>query len=829
MFRLTIRNLVTKRLRLLAVLTAIVLGVAFTTGTMILADTMSASFHSAVDDVGDGVDVVARGNLIGQADLVTARAPLPADHVDRIREVDGVAAVAPYYEGYAEVIGPDGKVLDIRGSVGLAWVDDRDLSMFEIIDGRQPTRPGTIALGANAADEAGAVPGSRVDVMTAAGRETMTVTGIAAMTGGADLGDIGFVFFTAQDAATRLAPPGSVDEILVRGESTVTQTDLAASVAMAIPDADVVTGAEQVAEQQGEIDDVIAVLETVLLVFGGVALFVGSFTIANTFTITLAHRTNELALTRALGASRRQLRRAVLTEALVIGTIGAGAGLAAGLGIAEALTALFAAIGLQFPARSLVVAPSTVIVAAVSGLLVTVGASLLPARRAGRIAPVAAMREASMEPAALPLRRKRNGNLLAAAALTATAVGTASDEAGLIGLGAVAVFIASVVLGPVLIRPVTRVLSAPVRRLGLPSKLAAANAVRNPRRAAATAAALTIGVTLVSGASLFASTARATIVGDTTSAIQADRVLHPAGSAPGIPPGVTAELAAMPDVRSERVQITLARVGDEITDVAGIDLVEAAGLVNLPVLDGELDSAPGHVVVGDEFAAEHDWTTGDPLEIVFTDGATERFTIVAVVEQTEAFPPVFLSYDSVARHGDGLDAFVLLDADPDGLALAEAALADLPTARLDTVEGFAQTRAAELDALLTLVVGFLGLAVLIAVLGIGTTIGLSVHERRRELGILRAVGLTRRQLRRTVRVEAILIAMFGTVVGMSMGLGLTAALLATMADQGFDSPVVPTSGLVAIAVGSIIAGTASAALPARRAARLPVLDAVRSA
>jgi putative ABC transport system permease protein len=826
MFRMSFANLVARKLRLLTTTLAIILGVAFTAGTMILADTMTASFGTAIEQLSDGVDTVVRGEQIGDTDTATPRQPVPLAEIDALRSIDGVAAVAPYWEGYAQVIGADGKALDIPQSVGLNWIDDAELSMFELVDGRAPAEPGEIVLGDTTANEAGVGVGERVDVITAAGRETFIVAGLSQFDGGAELGSTAFTFFHETQAGEQLGSPTEVARLLVRGDRMFDETTLTDAVAARFPGYDVASGTEISDEMQDDLGDVIGVFETILLVFGGIALFVGSFTIANTFTITVAQRTKELALVRAIGASRRQVLGSVVAEALALGIIAAGLGLAAGVGVAKGLTAVFAAAGLEFPARALVIEPSTAVTALLTGVLVTVAAALIPARRAASVAPVDAMRSAAIESTSSSRRRKTVGATLTAVGGAVFVLGIMGASAALVGLGAVTLFLASIALGPMLLKPVAATIAVPMRRLGASGRLAAANATRNPKRSAATAAALTIGVMLVAGASMFASTARETILGDVTTVVTSDRVVRPVGANPGIPTTVAADLASVPGLTVAPMQVVDADVDGSYETVAGIDLDVASSMTQLEVVDGTLGAG---ATVGDRLAEDRGWGLGDTMTVSFPDGIQVDVTISAIVEQTTAFPSIITPYGTVAGHGDGLDRMVLVAGDEAALAAAETAIGGAPTAVVDTVEGYAASLAGPLDAILTMVIGFLGLAVVIAVLGIATTVGLSVHERTRELGVLRAVGMSRRQLRRSIRLESITIALFGTILGMVMGLGFTAAVLSTLSDDGFVAPVVPVATLVVVAVGAVIAGTMAAALPARRASKMAVLDAVRTA
>ena len=644
MFRMSIRNLLAKKLRLFTTALAIVLGVAFTTGTMILTDTMIESLDDAIADVNDGVDVVVRGLPVGEDEVFTLRGPVDLDHVDRIRAIDGVAAAAPYWVGYTQVVGVDGKALNMTQSVGLNWIDDAELSAFELADGRPPATDDEIVLGTQAADEAGVGIGDSVDLITLAGLERFVVSGLASLDGVPGAANSAFTFFTVDAAEQRLGDVGTTNQILVRSDS-MTPDDLADRVGLALSDADVVTGADRTAEEQDDLGSAIGVFETILLVFGAIALFVGSFTIANTFTITVAQRTKELALVRAIGASRRQVLGSVVIEAAMIGLLAAIGGLAAGLGVARGLMWVFARFGLDFPDAPLVVQTSTVVAAFLVGIGVTVAAAVVPARRAATVAPVDAMRDASIESSGISRRRLVIGAVITAVGVFALVRGVVVADAPLVGLGSVAMFSAVLVLGPVLVRPITRLVAFPLRRLGTAGRLAAANADRNPRRSASTAAALTIGVTLVAGASMFASTASASVRGDTAKVLVADAVVRPIGSNPGLPMDVAAQADTVDGAEALPLQALRAEVEGSMEFVGGIDLVAADGFVDVTLIDGSIESTSDTVVIGDDLAEERDWSIGERITLLFPDGAQSSMQVTGVIEQTNALPAIVAPYD----------------------------------------------------------------------------------------------------------------------------------------------------------------------------------------
>ena len=851
MFRLALRSLAAKKFRLLATALAIVIGVGFTVGTLILADTVERSTDLVVDDITAGVDAIVRGpQPVDAGDMAPSeRAPIDDSTVAVVAAVDGVAAAAAHYEGYAEVIGSSGKVLDLTQSVGLNWIGDEELSSFALTAGRAPTADRDVVLGGLAAREAGVAVGDDVDLITAAGTETFRVVGTAEMDGGTDLGGTAFVFFTDAAASGRLTPAGTASSVLVRAERGVAESTITERIAHSLTGADaagvdldgveVLSGADRRAEQKDQIGGMIDLFRQVLLVFAGVALFVGSFTIANTFTITVAQRTRELALVRAVGASRRQVFGLVLLEAVVLGVIASAAGIGAGIATASGLLVVLRGAGMEIPSGDLVIGSSTLATGLVTGLAVTMLAAVSSARRAAAVAPMAAMREGVDDVGTSSRRRAITGGVLATVAVLAVASGLSTGSSSSVGLGGLAAFTAVLALGPVMISPVMAVIGWPLRRIGgVAGRMAAANAVRNPKRSAASAAALVVGVMLVSGASMFAATAKSTIRGDMEQLVVADRVVRAAGMRSGLPSPVTLAATEVDGAHVVPMRDAYAAVGGSVQYVSGVDLGALDGVLEIDVVDGALPGSP----IGDRpndrdlaavsrvLADEQGWMVGDVVDVQFGSGATAAVTVAATYEPVTQLADVLLPYDAVvAGTVAALDTRILVSGSDAVLAEVELALQSSPTAIVETVSEYAASQAGALDMVLSIVLGFLGLAVVIAVLGIGTTIALSVRERTREIGVLRSIGMSRRQVRHTVRFEAVSIAVLGAVLGSALGLGITWALLRTLDDEGFATPVLPAGTLVGVAVGAGLAGVLAAAVPARRAARMAVLDAVRTA
>ncbi len=817
MTRLAIRALFAKRLRLFVTVVTITLGVGFTTGTMILADTTKSAVSTAIADISDGVDVVVRGTELQDGAL---RAPVPADVVRSVRAVDGVAAAEPYHEGYTDVIGADGKVLDVSAGVGMSWIDDPALSLFSLVEGRAPAR-GQVVLDEETADRAGVGVGDRVRLVTAAGPRAATVSGLARIESETNFGTTSFTLYDPAEAGPAVGAAGP-NEVLVRGADPTTLRDAIAAAMRGHDGIEVATGATMVAEQQDQADEVLGIFSGVLMAFGVIALVVGAMTIANTFAVTTAQRTQELALLRAVGATRGQVLRSVLLEAAALGALASALGLAAGFGVAEGLPAALGAAGLELPTGDVQITGATLFAALATGIGVTVVAAAIPAARATRIPPVAALRESAVEEPSMSRLRIWAGAVALAGVALLIAGALSSDQPAPAGAAAVLALIASALLGPVALRAISRSVAPPLSRVLPTAGLGAANVARGARRSAATAMALAVGVALVSGASLFAATAGQSIKGDIADTIAADRVVRAAGSAPGLPPEVARAADDVRGVTAVALRSAPTRLGGENVTVTGTRLGHS--VLAIDVETGRLPSRPGEVAIAADLAARTGWDVGARLPLTTPDGRGQA-RVTATFAGTDALSDVLATPATV----NGLGAANLHDAVLlDGAAVREVerALADQPTAVVETVNEYAASTAGPLNAVLSLVLGLLGVAVLVAVLGIATTVGLSVHERTRELGGLRAIGMERRQLRRAIRSEAVLVALVGAGVGLVIGLGATLTALEAMGDLG--SPVLPGPALAATLIGAVLAGTLAAAAPARRAARMPVLDAMRA-
>jgi putative ABC transport system permease protein len=845
---LTLRGLATHKRRLVSTVIAILLGVAFMAGSMVFTDTMRATLSGVYTDAEQGTDALVRGPSTIDGFAGTLHQPVPESVADEVAAVPGVERVAPRVEGYAQVVDADGKAIDDismgAAPAGMAWTDAAELNPFELTSGRGPRAADEVVVDKSLADEAGLAPGDGTTVLTATGPSDVTVVGVARFGSADNRAGNRTVLFTLDTAQRLLGRDGQVDSIAVQASSGVSQREVAAAIRARLGSGadglDVVTGTALDAENANRTNEDADFFAIFMQVFAGVALLVGAFIINNTFVILVAQRTRELALLRAIGASAKQVRRSVALEALVIGGLASAVGLLAGVGVAQGIQALWRSAGVTLPEGPLVVKASSLGIAFALGVGVTLLSALLPARRAAKVAPVAVMRSVAVERTRPSKVRVGFGVLLAATSAVALVAGFTGGELPLVLLGTLAGFVGTAVLSPVLAGPVVRVISAPLPRVaGMRGRLARENALRNPRRTAATASALMIGVALVGGITVFAASGKWSVSHSFDKEFRGDLVADTgAWIYGGASPRMAEDLGALPQVAAAvPTQQTEAKVGDSVTQLAGWPAGSVDQAFDIGVSSGSLaEMGEDGIALGSRWAEGHDLAVGDELPVVFPSGATDTFTVRALFDHPDWTGPVWVDRSAfAAAQPDQLDTRVYVTG-ADGVSATDLRSAvEGVTAAYGSVEiqDRAEVRQAvvdEFNSMLGVVYALLALAIVIALVGIGNTIALSVVERTRELGLLRAVGMSRAHLRGMVRWEAALIAVYGTVLGLLIGLGIGRALVYAIKASGIETAetVVPVGQLAAIVALAGASGVLAALLPARRAAKLDVLDAVSS-
>ncbi len=844
MFKTTIRNLMAHRVRLLAAALSVVLGVALMAGTFVLTDTVGAAFDELYASVGVGTDAVVRADHAVEGQGEVQRPPVDAALADQLRSVPGVARIEGTVQGYAQFVGRDGKAIGRPGqgppTLGLNWPSDPRLNPFTLVDGRAPDAPDQMVIDRASARTGGFALGDTVTVLTKDAPRSMVVVGIVTF-GGADspLG-ASIALFTTTTAQALVGTPGRFDGFSVVAAPGTDQETLVANLRRVLPPGtEAITGAAATAEQQAASRKGLAFFSTFLLAFALIAMFVGSFIIANSFAITVAQRTRELGLLRALGAGRAQVRRAVLAEAAVLGSVASAVGVGAGIGAALGLEALLNAAGFEVPARGLVLQPRSLVAAGVVGWLVTLASALLPARRAGRLSPVTALRDVDLDSTGGSRRRLVLGGAVTTIGLAVLGRGLVAGgdaAAGAVGLGAAVTFVGVAVLAPLLAPPVGRVIGAPLAAIGITGRLAQANGVRNPRRTAATASALMVGVALVACITVFAASGKASLDRVIDDSFRSDLVIDSgARGFGGLSPALATELARVPEVAEVvRVRLARAEVAGAPTMLVALDPAGASRVADVGVQQGAIEALDAHsIAVSTSAATAKGWHLGDTVPVTFASGRQD-LRIVAVYANRNVAGDQFIAIAAQEAYDMRLlDAQLYLryhpGADPAAARRAvDAATAAYPTASAQDLTGFKAERARPIDQMLALIYALLLLAVLIAVIGIANTTALSVHERTREIGLLRAVGMSRRQLRATVRKEAMIVALFGATLGLAVGVGFGWALVRALASQGITELRLPMAPLAVVVVLAGLSGLVAGAGPARRGARLDILRAVRS-
>jgi putative ABC transport system permease protein len=844
MGKATLKGLLAHKLRLAATALAIVLGVSFVSGTFVLTDTITASFDSLFRQVTQGIDVAVRSEETFGGFEGEVRDPMPASLLERIKAVDGVRVAEGNVTGYAQLVGKDGKAVTTGGapSLGVSFNQDTAFTAGSTIrSGRLPSGPNELAIDAKTAEDTGYVVGDRVKVLFQGPARDFTVAGVigfgeADNLGGARL--VGFDLATAQEVMNR---QGRFDEIDVAAAEGVTPEQLRDRIRAAVdPRYEVLTGEELAEDTAAQINDTIGrFLTLALLAFAFVALLVGAFLIFNTFTIIVAQRTRELALLRCLGASRRQVMSSVLVESLIVAVVASLVGLGLGVLIAGGLRALLAGfLGADIPATGIQFRVRTVYWSLGVGVVVTVLAALLPALKATRVPPVAALQpETAFAPTGFRRRRIVVGVLI-------TAVGVALLLAGLfraegnrllnVASGAVVVFLGVAILSPLIARPLARVIGWPfARAFRLPGALARQNAMRNPRRTASTAAALMIGLALVAFVSIFAASIKASTTEVLEDTVAADYILINDNFQPFSP-----EAAQRLSEQPELAAVAGTRIGPWKLDGAGkslqaVDPTTYQQVVRTEVTAGSLDDlASGGLAVKDTVAEANGWRVGERVAMEFPRTGVEQVPVKAIYKDNTLNGDFLLGLTDYQRaYADQADSQILVKAAPgvapaDSRAAVDRVMADFPNVTVRDQAEFRDEQARQIDQIINLFYSLLGLAIVIALFGIVNTLGLSIFERIRELGLLRAVGATRAQLRAMIRWEAVIIAVLGAVLGLVVGVFFGWTTVRALSSQGITEFALPAGLLAIFVVLAGLAGILAAVLPGRRAARIDMLRAI---
>jgi len=842
MLRITWKGAMARKLRLALTAISIVLGVAFVSGTFVLTDTLNATFDRIFGNAEAGVAVVVRGTQSfspGGDNTADERTLLPDSVLQKVQQVPGVSSAVGIADGYAQLV-YNGKAVTNGGApnLGMAWQGDVPTNPLKVVDGRAPATSGEVVIDEKSAKKFHIPLGAQAQAFVQGTTVPVSVVGIVRFGKDSTLAGATITAFVAPQAQQLLlGQPGVWSTVQAAAKPGVSQEQLRADIAQALatePTVQVLTQKAFVADQSKQFKDQLKFFNVLLLVFAFIAVFVAVFIIFNTFTVLVAQRTRELALLRALGASRRQVLSAVVGEAALVG-LGAGiAGLFGGMLVAYGLRALISSFGGGLVTVGLRVEPRTVIVSLVVGFVVTVAAAVVPAFRASRIPPVAAMRDDFVLPAASLRRRTRVGAAALVIGGALLIAGVNSGTAWQIGLGALAMFRGVVSLSPVLSRPIIGGLGRVLPRFwGTSGRLARENALRNPRRTAATSSALMIGIALTTTMSIMAASITTSASATIDKSVGADFIITAKNFSP-VPDTVAATVAKVPGVGAvTSFREGTMKVGGSQEQVQGVTPGTVADTLRLTMRSGSADNlGAGKVLVDKQTAKDKHLHVGSTIPVKFALTGPRTLTVGGVYDKNSIAGKYLIGLDTYNQNfRNRLDVVVAVKAASDAslgdvrAGLAQA-LKATPTLELRDQSEFKQNQKRQINQVLSFVLALLVLSILIAWLGIVNTLALSVFERTREIGLLRAVGMATRQVRRMIRLEAVVIATFGALLGVVLGLGYGAALVQALKSQGISETSVPITQLIGYLVVGVLAGITAAWWPARRAAKLNILNAI---
>ncbi len=850
MIAFSLKGLLGRKLRTSLTAIAIVLGVAMISGTFVLTDSIDKAFNTIFTDVRQGSNAVISGkSAFDLTDQAGSTAPtLDESLLEKVRAVPGVAQAEGSVDGEAQLIGRDGKVIVYGGAPNLGFSiakPDSPFNPLTLVEGSWP-KSGEVVIDKSTAGKEDFAIGDTVGVQAEGEAQLLRISGIVKFGTVSTIGGATLAGFDLPTAQNLFDQPGQLDEIAVAAKPDVSDPELLRELRPILPPtAQVRTSAEQARDDSKDTDEFISFLRSFLLAFGGIALFVGSFVIANSLSITIAQRTREFATLRTIGGSRRQVLWSIVLEALVVGILASVAGLLLGLGLAKGLFWLFDKVGFTLPNSGLIFATRTVVVSLLVGVLVTLAASLRPAVRATRVPPIAAVREgATLPPSRFARFRTLGSALLTALGFAALAWGLFGPGLGTtqillsMGVGALLVFFGVALLSVRVIRPLAAVLGWPATRIGgTAGTLARQNAQRNPQRTASTAAALMIGLALVTLVAMLASGITSTFRGAVNDLWgQADYAITAQNNFTPIPVSVADAAAkaqgveAIGNVRGGEAKAFNKRINATAVNSA------TSSIFDIKWKQGSDDVlrslGDNGAFVDDGYADSHHLRIGSPVEITFASGKEKRLVVRGIFEPPTGGSPfgrVTMSaatWDRFNAEPRNLYSFVRMrggQSDASRAAL-DLQLKNFPNAKVQTKGQFIDNQISGLNSVLNILYVLLALSVVVSLFGIVNTLILTVFERTRELGMLRAIGMTRRQVRRMIRHESVITALIGGILGIALGIVLATLLVARVEFISFSLPIV---SLVIFTLAAILVGIVAAIAPARRAARLNVLRALQ--
>ena len=851
MLKVTLRGLMAHKVRLIATAISVLLGVAFMSGTQVLTSSVSASFDKVFADVYASIDVVVRSSNKVETPFGSQRTRISETVIPTITGVPGVEAAEGQVVGQIRVLDKEGEPLvATQGppNFGLNWLTSQSLNGWNLVEGRAPSGATDIVLDAKTAKDGKYAIGDEVGVSVTKGVQTFTVVGIAKFGKLDTWGGAQAALFATPTLQALVGEPGMYDWISIAGRNGVSQADLQESVSRVIPSGtQAITGKEFTEESQDAFQKIIGIFSTFLLVFALIALFVGSFIIYNTFSIIVAQRTRELALLRAIGASRGQILRSIILEAFFVGLTASIIGVGFGILLAIGLNKLMQSIGFSGPNTPIVIPPVAVAVSLLVGTIITLVSAVFPARRAATVPPIAAMRDVAVDRTGASRRRVVIGVVLLALGAFLLWYGLNGDsDAGLqmIGGGAFLVFIALTIVGPVIAGPFANVLGWPLQKASrITGRLARENAMRNPRRSSTTASALMIGIGLVGFIAVTAQSIKASTVDAINQSVTGQYVVTTEGfGSTALPQSLATDLDAVPGVKvAAGISGTFAVIMDSSKILLATDPAAITKVITFEDVEGSFEGLGiGEIAASDKLAKDKNLTIGQSIPATFLQSGPTTLVLTSIYKtefptqgpgwiiSTDEFnavvPPAQQTYSAIYVGLDDTSSGAVANALPDLTAVTDT----VPGAKLQNLSEYKKAQTDQVNQFLQIVYVLLALALIIAIVGVVNTLLLSVYERTRELGLLRAVGMSRRQVRSAIRLESVIISLMGTLIGLVIGIIFGWALVTALVDEGITTFAIPWSQLVIIVVIAIIAGVGAALYPARRAARLDVLRAISS-
>lgn len=844
MWNVTWKSIISHKLRLFTTSLSIALGVAFVAGALMLGATMTRTFDDLFSNAFKNTDVVVRGASDLAGDNSDLRPPIDESLLNTVKGIDGVQEAQPDVTGFAQLVNGAGKPVKTGGApqYGTVW-HKTDLSTWKLSKGVAPANADQVVIDAAVAKKGKFNVGDPVTVLTQNGPSKYSISGIAKW-GSVDspAGAQFVLFYDTATAQKAVGIPGKIDGIDVKAASGVTQQQLTDRIKSAVggPNVDVVTGKAAEKENKDSVNKFLKVFTIILSVFGGIALFVAAFIINNTFSIILAQRMKEMALLRAIGATRRQVLRSVMLEALATGLFASVVGLLLGIVISLGIQALLKALGVELPTSGIVIPGSAISTSLIAGTVITLIAAFLPARRSSKIPPIAALREVAIDESNRSLLRFVLGLAIAAFGAVLLLVGLLVHMKKPyipVGFGAALVFIGVYFLGPAISRPLSRVIGWPMTKVsGQSGILARENAMRNPRRTSATASALMIGVALVTLASVFFTSAKESAMQVVSRSFGGDFIVSSSNSTgqTGVPFQFAPQLRERKEIGTvaELQFIPIAKVDGNELSVSAVNPRDFTKVLDVETQQGDINNiGDNDIAVSKKYADNHNLKVGDTVNVELQAGTSAR-KVQAIYKDTTLVGSFIVTLNSAKSDAaNQYDDMVFVNRSS-GTSVADArkavdeTSAPYLTIKVQDLTELKKEMTKQIDSALNIFYVLLALTIIIALIGIANTLALSVFERTRELGLLRAVGMTRWQTRFMVAWEAVIVALLGTLLGLIIGIAFGWALVYSARNEGFEVFAIPFVNVIFILLIAALAGIVSAILPARRASRIDVLRAI---